>query len=389
MTLYKFNSKIKLSEIMYIFISIMVFISSINNSMFKSVFPLMSNMLSRLFIMFRILLVCFSIVDVFRRKQTKFDTLLMIIYSACFLASYYFTKSWDLFDALFISIFMSKQLEYDKVVNCFYKPLIFSLVIILGGYLIGLFPNMQLVRSDGTLRKSFGFLHPNDLGRIILLISFLYILKNRKNIRCKHIIIICSLAIFTYIFPNSKDVTFSLIMFVFIIAIRQLFLYLKKRDFFTSKFFYVILFITILGITSMLWYLEANEVYDEVLKFIAYNIYSRFSSARTAMNEYGLNIFGHNIQFAAESSLQYGWAIRYFTLDSAYFYIPIARGVFPAIFILVIYLQNLRYSFKNRNSIILIEIFIMTIYSILEPGILYFIASFIFILPKTKEKLIT
>lgn len=369
-------------EYMYWIIAIMVFLFTINNSTYKSVFPSLAEIIKWVLIFFRLILVFIGASCIIGNKQNTRDVLLIFVYSLFFLLSYFFTKSWDLFDALFISIFLYKKLKYDKVIRAFYTPLLLSFFCVIVGYFVGLLPDMLITRSDGTPRMSYGFFHPNDLSRVVMLMVFLHVLKNKHELGVKNLVFIALMAMFTYILPNSKDVSFSLAIFCFLLISREVSIRFKKKDIFATRQFYFFFITVLFGIISLLWFLESYSSYDDIIKSIAYNVYSRFSSARTALLEYGFTTFGHNLQFAAEASLRYGWATQYFTLDSVYFYIPIARGLVPSVFILILYLYNIRVSLKKQDSIILMEMFVFMVYSMLEPGILYFIASFIFILPK-------
>ena len=174
-----------------------------------------------------------------------------------------------------------------------------------------------------------------------------------------------------------------MLAFSVLLLIRIGFSKITHRDIFLHPVFsrlMVILFCTI--VVGMWCFLIVPNLYN-IICSIGGTFYSRFYSARVGLLQYGISTFGHNIKFAAEYSLKLTQSSQhYFVLDSVYFYLPIARGLIPALYFFVMFIRNIFLARRRSNSTLLLVLLIMIIYSIVEPGMLYLVGSFLLVLPR-------
>ena len=370
-------------ELLYVTISCMVLMSAICDSMFASILPDVVSTFYSIMTLLRIFLCVEAFIIIFKRGIKKIDILFIIIYPFMFLLSYYFTRSWDVFDSMFVALFLSRELKWDRTVNAYWKPLLAAFIIIVFSYFAGLFPVFEVYRSGGALRAQYGFKHPNDLSRIIMFLLILYMIKKEDSIRVKDIVLLMAGCLFVFIFPNSRDVGCVLLAFSVLLLIRIGFSKITHRDIFLHPVFsrlMVILFCTI--VVGMWCFLIVPNLYN-IICSIGGTFYSRFYSARVGLLQYGISTFGHNIKFAAEYSLNLTQSSQhYFVLDSVYFYLPIARGLIPALYFFVMFIRNIFLARRRSNSTLLLVLLIMIIYSIVEPGMLYLVGSFLLVLPR-------
>jgi len=377
-------------NIMRWMIEIMIFSYAITSSLFSAAFPEVSYILTRLLVALRILIFA-DAVKIFTKKGVKKkDFYLILIFPFVFILSYYNCSTWELFDAFFIALYIAKIMEYDQVVDMFLYPLLFALGFIILTYFAGMLPIFQVLRVNGTLRFGFGFRHPNDFSRTILFIGFLLCLKWQNYFRLIHAIIVASFAIFVFVFPNSKDASIILLFLLLLIIIWKTMSRRLHCSFFTSRNFKYIIYFFFIFIIAMMWLFLLTHFVDDLLMKFGETFFARFYYGREALNQYGISLLGHDIRFVAEYGirvLQNTTGYEYFTIDSAYFYLPIARGLISTLFVLWVYFDSINKCFAKRDTLMVFILICMMIYSISEPGLLYFSGSFIFILPRIGDRI--
>ena len=96
----KLRIKKESHELLYVTISCMVLMSAICDSMFASILPDVVSTFYSIMTLLRIFLCVEAFIIIFKRGIKKIDILFIIIYPFMFLLSYYFTRSWDVFDSM-------------------------------------------------------------------------------------------------------------------------------------------------------------------------------------------------------------------------------------------------------------------------------------------------
>ena len=128
------NKKEAPQKILGIIIELMVFSYAITSSLFSSAFPEISYILTRLLVVLRLMLIVDAGFIIGHKGVKKADSLFLFAFPFVFFTSYYVCRTWELFDALFIALYLSKTLKYDQVIKMFLRPLIIALGFILVSY---------------------------------------------------------------------------------------------------------------------------------------------------------------------------------------------------------------------------------------------------------------
>lgn len=395
MNIAKINLKTKISnrdlfeKMMNILIALFIFKTMLS----ASLLPYAVNGLS--FVLGKISLICrffMLLIAIILRPRLS-------IHSICFFVIFAFSYlsissyAWGLFDLVFLGIFYYPK-DYKKMLKVYISSIAFGFIVIFALYFLHKMPEYQLVRDDGTPRYSFGFSHPNGLGRFMFLFCCLFYFIKRTNFTWKHIFLYFCIGLFIYYFPNS--VTSALL--VWLIAVMMLFqkayIYQKNKNPLSNPLLRVIGYtvlpaLTILMIVVTIMYI--NNV--SILENLPTTILARFKMGTQGLQQYGIKLFGNDIKFSGTADAYFHKRTgRYFVLDSLFFYLPIKMGIVPTIYFFAIYFYTICNSVKRKDISKIVVLIIFLLYSISECAILSsstaFLYSFIFINPTNRDKLL-
>lgn len=208
-----------------------------------------------------------------------------------------------------LTILLSKDIEFKKIVkyDMYFKIYITLFTIIFS--IIGIIENIKIIRYESgsiIIRNSFGFIHPNTLGTIILLIVIDYIYINYSKLNLKHCIIVCTLVFITKFFTDSRTglyITIALIVIALLDKSSNL-----NRKIITKIASITVPYIAILSVIVSIYYNKST-----IIQTIDLVLTGRIRLGNIYLNMYPINLFGNFISFPTTS---YNGEI--ITLDNLY-----------------------------------------------------------------------
>lgn len=303
-------------------------------------------------------------------KKEKKQLIYFVLFILYYLFIKKFIRSHLLFDLFFIPLFLSQFINKERLCKVLLIVSIVCFAIIATSHQLGYIHTESYSRLN-LIRHTFGFVHPNTLGFIVLLFSFLLILRKEK-VNIKDIVYIIFLMIFTYLFPRSMTPTFLMILLLCFLclvyfygdAIYKYFSSKRRKDI----LFYYVVFI-ILATLFITYFISITGFGKEFFLQLPGSINARFELGNIAYERYGLSLFGTPIISVfpdPEKNIT-----EYFTVDCAYFYIPINYGLVTFISYLFFILFLIRQAVIKGNFKSVFVLLLIVFYGVSEIVIIF------------------
>lgn len=370
--------KSKYSNIIYILLSIWLSINILAASTISLQYPGLVTKLGGVIIALRLVFVFIAIIKLFSEKLSLKEVMLYIFFSILVVMSYIAVGTWLLFDIFFFSIFLSKILDYRKIVHLWLSTMMIGTLIISFLDRIGVLPIYLFTRADGRVRYNLGFTHPNGLGFILLNICLLYILS-KKFFRLADMILLIGIGIFTYIFPNSETAAILIIIAGIISKL------LESRNVsamtkHTKKLLWITSILFVAAVIICVYLVIFKSIGEEFISNISGTLYTRFIYGRQAIVNYGFSLFGKSVVMSGDLDLIRGGNMNsYFTLDCAYVYLPITKGLIPTFFFFGYYLYCIKKAIAKNNLKLLTVMLLLIVYGVSENNLTSALNAYIFI----------
>lgn len=221
----------------------------------------------------------------------------------------------------------------------------------------------QFVRSNGKIRHTFYFYHPNTFSNNLFWSWMMYFYLNfgKKKEVIKTCIIGIVLAIITYVFPNSRNAALF-----YIIAILLYFVFQNKKI--TNNELFKIninLFFLICFFASwlLLVFLGQNNIVGELVSKINNLLHNRILIGKSYLAEYGISIFGN--LFTSEKNMA-AIGVERIVFDNWYYYMIVRFGLLISIFYCFTFSKSLLKLSEQQNWQKVFVIVIFLLYNCIE-----------------------
>lgn len=377
---------VKKSDLLYILITLMIICSVFQNTLLIYSFPNVSYTINSIYNCLRVIVGILGIYHFIFTKKPMQQWLINMAYSIIFIVVFFNTRYYALFDMFFIPIFLNDYLDYKKIINIYLRTLIFMLIIVFIMHALNLFPNtiFSIYRNEKSMyRSSFGFGHPNGLGRHFLLIAILMFLKYENKIKVFHIVIMLFMGIWVYLYPQS--VTSSTI--IIFLSIYSIIIKIFKKSIDKSSIIKILkrIIIIVVPIFMIVSYaIFAKGVMIDKLSAISNTLGARSTLASSAINKYGFHLFGNKIQIVGKAQILFDSrfsTVDYSQVDNFFVYFSLTSGILALLFFIYFYTKSFRNVIKNRNTFLIIILLLTLLYSFMENSIVLFSSAFIYMLP--------
>ena len=211
-------------------------------------------------------------------------------------------------------------------------------------------------------------------------IVIIQIIKSDGKHSIRNIALTILAALFCYYVPNSLTSTIILLIIGAVLIIQRLYKYIFKHDVVHNKFIQILLIIVLPCIILALYYLIFNM--EQAFMFdINSTVWSRITQSRTALERYGVSIWGQQVDMVSPAAIYFGRARSgsFFAIDSLFVLLPVKYGIIPSIYFVYQYIKMICTYIKNNDSVAVVICFVMIIYSMLEGVVLNVVFSFLFI----------
>lgn len=216
---------------------------------------------------------------------------------------------------------------------------------------------------DENVRYSMGYLYPTFMPNFYFHLVLMYIyLKKKLNII--EVILILVINNLIYIFTDTKSAYYLTIATVVLCYIYMKFnIYsvingkLVKFIYFVTTVFFIIVptWLSYIYNPNVNWHYELNKI-----------LTSRLSLGSTAIEKYGLSLFGDEIEWIV---LEKAWLWReYFYVDSSSLNMYLTYGmVFSLIIYILFYKVTSRKIMNNSNPVFFVVLIVLLIHSAFDP----------------------
>jgi len=379
---YNYIKKNNIS-ILYLLLSVWCITLIYDWTLYSRMYPDLAHFVNRVSKVIRTLFVIYFICNLDYKKKFFNKLLLAVIFVVfCFISNKY-TKNWYIFDIFFVPLFLSTLINRDRLVKLLLVTFFVAVSSILFLHFLDLLPLLTFDRA-GKIRYALGFMHPNTLGFIVVFMCILYVIKN-KVIDVTGYIILFLCALFCIIVPRSNTSSFLIILLMLFSTVAN---YLNKANLNNvqkSKLFYLCcaFVFTVIIVTYLIAYFEIGREFIEKLPGA---LWARFDMGKRALDNYGLSVLGQPIKIVCDYEVQVLGQDGYYTVDCAYFYVPITFGVVCFCLYLAVFIYSIRNTIYNSHYEILSVLILMILYGISEVVIFTPLFMFVFLCSFIRER---
>jgi len=205
----------------------------------------------------------------------------------------------------------------------------------------GFIPMMTVIRSDnGCLRNALGFLHPNNLGLAMSVLSIAFCVYRFENFQLLYLILYALAAVFVYLVPVSKTASISIIFvplfWAFIISMQKR----GRRSTASAVAFSIYMLVLLSSLTMMLVCNDSGIITDILNKLLSGRPYF----ARQYYDASGIRILGNSFANGPVQIVD-GKEVN-FLVDNAVDHVLLRYGLFSFVMlfgaIAMLYYRSLR-----------------------------------------------
>lgn len=357
------------SLIIYSCLVIIIFKGVMSFSPFEGAYPFFDYFFTKLkkvadFVLIILFVFCWREIGVNPKKIIIFFALVFFV-AAC-------KKTWLVFDLLFIPLLFSDYISERKVYKTVLYTILTGILLIFVLRYFSFFQTRDIYRN-GVFRYSLGFSHPNALGFLIIICSFLISLLYYKKHLYITLMLLTVLVLFVYYIPNS--VSSTLIIFLLMLSIVFSWLIENKLSLQRTKLIFALSLTFIFIEIVCIFYVVLQKAGIGYLSGDVFKTFvARIELANQAINEYGFSWLGQSVRSSNNSA--------FFVIDSAIFYLPIVVGLIPTAFFMWAFITALKKTLEKKAILLYCAQFLMFIYALSENYIITsHLSLFLFVLP--------
>ena len=333
-----------------------------------SVFALDGNALFSLDKIIRYVIYGICIIKICTTSYRSADIIPILFFLLVFILSYY--KSHNRTMMLYSLIMLaSYKLSNDKIIKttCYMQGLLLLIIVLLSQ--TGII--MDYVFDKGTReRHSMGFVWTTIAPIIFFYYVMGYVYINRRKLKKSRLILFEIISIWFYLKTNTKLVFTLTSLFIMFVLFETL---NRKRYKFLSRFKLIYI-----AYPFLMWFfiLVVCRLYNrDSSTWIKINnmLTGRLTLSQDAINYYGINLLGHNVEWKGFSINHASYDVgEYNYVDSSYLQLTINYGVIFMVVVLAVFSYAIYKHIKaNDYYTVVIYIFILTL-TLTEPQLMNF-----------------
>lgn len=300
--------------------------------------------------------ICFIINFLVEKKKIR--NLLNITFFTLFcMIAFYFSKNTDLVTLALVGI-SCLSLDIDKAVLIQLVSKIFGIVLTLISYWGGLAKDVIMVRENGQVRHSMGFIHPNSYATHVAYASLMYIFIRKKKITQFELILILLINVLVSKTTGTRTSLFIIVIGIILISIEKI---LKNNVISNiSKINWFCIF-GIISLVSSYMYIQYYTVLSPLNDLFS----GRIRQSSEFLYKYNISIFGQYLKMGVDNSIgdTYG---KLYILDNMYVKLILQYGCILTCYFFG-YFNYVRKKNKS-NFIIQVYLLLLALYGISESS---------------------
>lgn len=303
------------------------------------------------------------------QKNFLLDQYLLILAIGIFIVIGYFDSKMAGFLRAFLLILAAKNFELKKILKSCRYSLIITVIISVILFLFGI--------SVGSVRRNFiswGFVHPNVAGQVMMLVVLLWVSENEnENIKKIDTMLFWG-AVIIGAFTGSRTSAILLIALILMLPILKY--VVSKQNFLADILCYLNPF--------LLWltYYTANKLdisrFAQLMDKILVN---RIFLNYFALNHWGIKLFGQDISLTTTGTVYNNIRNVYWTtgttVDSTYMTSLLVMGLLPTLIWSISYIFTMKKMKENKNYLLFGVAIILCFEAFTETGMIEIYNNFV------------
>lgn len=303
------------------------------------------------------------------QKNFLLDQYLLILAIGIFIVIGYFDSKMAGFLRAFLLILAAKNFELKKILKSCRYSLIITVIISVILFLFGI--------SVGSVRRNFiswGFVHPNVAGQVMMLVVLLWVSENEnENIKKIDTMLFWG-AVIIGAFTGARTSAILLIALILMLPILKY--VVSKQNFLADILCYLNPF--------LLWltYYTANKLdisrFAQLMDKILVN---RIFLNYFALNHWGIKLFGQDISLTTTGTVYNNIRNVYWTtgttVDSTYMTSLLVMGLLPTLIWSISYIFTMKKMKENKNYLLFGVAIILCFEAFTETGMIEIYNNFV------------
>lgn len=303
------------------------------------------------------------------QKNFLLDQYLLILAIGIFIVIGYFDSKMAGFLRAFLLILAAKNFELKKILKSCRYSLIITVIISVILFLFGI--------SVGSVRRNFiswGFVHPNVAGQVMMLVVLLWVIENEnENIKKIDTMLFWG-AVIIGAFTGARTSAILLIALILMLPILKY--VVSKQNFLADILCYLNPF--------LLWltYYTANKLdisrFAQLMDKILVN---RIFLNYFALNHWGIKLFGQDISLTTTGTVYNNIRNVYWTtgttVDSTYMTSLLVMGLLPTLIWSISYIFTMKKMKENKNYLLFGVAIILCFEAFNETGMIEIYNNFV------------
>lgn len=287
------------------------------------------------------------------------------------IVTYYYSKYTGFF-TLVLVILSASHIDLMKIVKFLFVFNVFILVMHIVIYFINIlfdFDSLNIMKrvteDDSQLRHSFFFVHPNIFAIYVFWTIAMYYYLNYEKLNVVIYGITLLIALYMYIFPNSRTSVVVLCMLVLITIY-------EKKMFITAKALKII-FSTILIICTLSIFIIENPIINIIDNILS----NRIALGNIVYEKYGINLLGTDIRSGTGTTIvneRIYSSVK--IIDSTYYSLLLNYGMLSYITIIALFFSLMNKSCFEKMHKEKVMFLVWMIYAISETSCMSAIFAF-------------
>lgn len=314
----------------------------------------------------------------------KFKQLILLIVIFIFLIISAFYSNRSTLVELFLFLLGVSTLERRKVIKLSFILQLIILTLTIVSSFIGLLPNWTYMRVDSIaeIRYSYGYTYPSHISSVFLFLVLMYTYLRKEKLSYLEVICIEIINLLVYNITDSRA-AFLMVLFwgLIILIIRFRKSFRIKRTLMSSFGAYLIVFFALLSFYGAYNY----DAHNDVMLFFNKLTNTRLRLAYSAINQYGIHLFGSDITWIGHGGRGYIYSSSeiYNYVDNSYIQIMLTYGIIVLFVVIVGYVSATKRAIKENDKFLYLIFILIAIYSCIEPRLIevYFNPFILFLLP--------
>ncbi|MCI8546006.1 MAG: hypothetical protein HFJ44_02105 [Clostridia bacterium] len=292
-------------------------------------------------------------------------TLLFLNYQIC---------SESIIFTTFLIIIASKNIELKKIIKSLCitlsSLLLFSILMYIVAYIFDaelLHYNIRKVENTIQVRHTFFFAHANTFSNILCWTYFMYLYYNYEKIGAIDKIVLCMIAVFIYVFPNSRTTAIIMVLFLFV-----LWGYKKIKDTKVVTFLVKNIWIICMIISIGCLIFHNSGLVQKVDTMLS----GRINLGYQVYNLYGTTLLGQYVPVGCSIQISATRWIMSLVIDNLYYRLLFYYGIIISIFFTYMIQKTLAKQVKEKNEKNVVFLVLLCLFGLMETMSLQALVAF-------------